>query len=196
MPQSGAVIEDPHTLLTNLILFGLLPLWGFAGFIDWCCHRATRVESTSGLKESLLHSLMGIQLGIPIVLCLTFEMNVLVMLICIAMWIAHEFVAHWDVRYASPRRHISIWEVHVHNYMATLPSYLFMLLAILNWDVTLKLLTLDWGGQFELHPLGKRPGGNDYLPAYLTFMAVLCVFPYVEENIRCLRFARANKRNS
>ena len=68
-------MEDPSRLLINLILYGLLPLWGIAGFIDWCCHRATKVESTSGLKESLVHSLMGVQLGIPILLCLLFEIN-------------------------------------------------------------------------------------------------------------------------
>ncbi|HSC14407.1 MAG TPA: diguanylate cyclase, partial [Gammaproteobacteria bacterium] len=39
-------------LLVNLILYGLLPLWGITGFIDWCCHRATRIEHTSGLRES------------------------------------------------------------------------------------------------------------------------------------------------
>ena len=79
-----------NQLLMNLILYGLLPLWGIAGFIDWCCHRATRVERTSGLKESLIHSLMGVQLGIPIILCLLFEVNVLVLLICILMWLMHE----------------------------------------------------------------------------------------------------------
>lgn len=189
-------MEEPRHLLVNLVLFGLLPLWGIAGFIDWCCHRATRVESTSGLKESLVHSLMGIQLGIPIVLCLMFEVNVLVLLVCIAMWITHEIAAHWDVHYATPRRHISIWEVHVHNYMATLPLYLLMLVAVLNWSVVVKLLTLDWTGQFALRLLGERPGGNDYLPAYLIFMGILCVFPYIEENIRCLRHARATHRAS
>jgi hypothetical protein len=76
-----------NQLLVNLILYGLLPLWGICGFIDWCCHRATRVERTSGLKESLIHSLMGVQLGIPIILCLLFEVNVLVLLICILMWL-------------------------------------------------------------------------------------------------------------
>jgi hypothetical protein len=97
-------VTDERHLLINLILYGLLPLWGIAGFIDWCCHRATKVESTSGLKESLIHSLMGIQLGIPILLCLLFEINVLILLICVAMWLLHEVVAHWDVHYASPRQ--------------------------------------------------------------------------------------------
>lgn len=169
---------------------------GHRGFIDWCCHRATRVESTSGLKESLIHSLMGVQLGIPILLCLLFEINVLVLLVCVAMWLMHEFAAHWDVHYATPRRHISIWEVHVHNYMATVPLYLLMLIVILNWDVAVKAATFDWSGQMTLRLLEKRPGGSGYLPAYLTFMAILCVFPYLEENIRCLRHSRAAKRSS
>ena len=53
-------------LLIQLMLYVFLPLWGIAGFADWCCHRATRIEHTSGLKESLIHSLMGIQMAVPI----------------------------------------------------------------------------------------------------------------------------------
>src|SRR5216684_997827 len=108
-------MADTKHLLINVILYGLLPLWGIAGFIDWVCHRATHVERTSGLKESLIHSLMGLQLGIPILLCLVFEVNVLIFFICALMWVLHEIVAHWDVHYASPLRTISIWEVHVHK---------------------------------------------------------------------------------
>ena len=106
-----------NQLLITLLLSGQLPLWGITGLIDWCCHRATHIETTSGLKESLIHSVMGIQLGIPIVLTLVFYVNVTVLLICIAAWLMHEFVAHWDVHYSAPKREISIWEVHVHNYM-------------------------------------------------------------------------------
>lgn len=175
-----------NQLLINMILYGILPLWGVAGFVDWCCHRATKIESTSGLKESLIHSLMGIQLGIPILLCLLFEINVLMLLICIAAWICHEVVAHWDVHYASPLRKISIWEVHVHNYMATIPLYLLMLIAVLNWPVVIKLVSLDWQGQFTVNRVDAPHGGSGYLVAYLSFMAVVCVFPYLEENIRCL----------
>jgi len=182
------VVDTDH-LLIRLILYGLLPLWGLTGFIDWCCHRATHVERTSGLKESLIHSLMGVQLGIPIVLCLLFRINVLVLLICIAMWVLHEIAAHCDVHYATPLRRISIWEVHVHNYMATVPLYLLMLILVLNWEVARQLVTLQWRGQLTLTRLQAPPGGSGYLPAYLIFMTVLCVFPYLEENIRCLRYA-------
>lgn len=180
-------------LLMNLILFGLLPLWGITGFIDWCCHRATGIERTTGLKESLIHSLMGIQLGIPIVLCMVFYVNVLILLICIMAFLCHEVVAHYDVYYSAPLRKISIWEVHVHNYMATIPMYLLMLIMVLNWDVVLKLVSLDWTGQFELRRVSAPHGGSNYLRGYLAFMAVLCVLPYLEENLRCLRTARRKR---
>ena len=73
-------------------------------------------------------------------------------------------------------------------------NQLLMLIVILNWHVAVKAATLDWSGQMTLQLLDKRPGGTGYLPAYLTFMAILCVFPYLEENIRCLRYAMAAKR--
>jgi hypothetical protein len=187
--EARVVVADTRQLLINLILYGLLPLWGITGFIDWICHRLSQVESTSGLKESLIHSLMGVQLAIPILLCLTFSVNALVLLICVAMWLAHEFVAHWDVKYSAPKRTITIWEVHVHNYMATVPLYLLMLIVVINWDVAVKLL--HGSGQFSLQRLDKPIGSGSYLLGYLIFMSVLCVFPYLEENYRCLRHARA-----
>jgi hypothetical protein len=180
-------VPTTDTLLLYLILYGLLPLWGITGFIDWCCHRATGIERTSGLRESLVHSLMGIQLGIPIVLCLLFYVNVGVLLICLAAFLCHEFVAHYDVHYSAPLRRISIWEVHVHNYMATIPLYLLMLIAVLNWEVVLKLVRFEWAGQFGFERIPVPHGGSGYLGGYLAFMGVLCVVPYVEENLRCVR---------
>jgi hypothetical protein len=182
-------MDMTNELLLKLILYGLLPLWGITGFIDWICHKRTGIERTSGLKESLMHSLMGVQLGIPIVLCLLYSVNVLILLLCIAAWLAHEIVAHADVRYAGPRRHISIWEVHVHNYMATIPLYLLMLVIIINWPTTLRLLSFDFAGEFTLRRVDEPHGSPAYLRHYLMFMTVLCVLPYVEENLRCLRYS-------
>jgi len=178
---------ETHQLLINLILYGLLPLWGISGLADWFCHRASRIEHTSGLKESLIHSLMGIQMGIPIIFCLLFYVNVGILLICIAAWLAHEFVAHWDVSYTSPIRKITIWEMHAHNYLATLPLYLLLLVGVINWEVVIRLFTLDWSGQFGFERVAKPHGSPAYLTGYLVFMAIVCVFPYLEENIRCLR---------
>jgi len=180
---------DTSQLLINALLFVFLPLWGIVGFVDWCCHRATHIETTSGLKESLMHSVMGIQVGIPILFCLLFQINVLVLLVCLSAWLLHEIVAHWDVHYAAPRRHISIWEMHAHSYLATLPFYMLVSIMIINWPVVLDLLQLNWQGQMVLTPVTIPHGGDGYLAAYLTAMVILCGFPYLEENLRCLRAA-------
>ena len=70
---------DEATLVLNVILYVLLPLWGLAGMLDWWCHRQTEIEKTSGLKEAYIHCLMGVQICIPLVLSLLFEVNVLIM---------------------------------------------------------------------------------------------------------------------
>ena len=184
---------ETNQLLTNLILYGLLPLWGISGFIDWCCHRASHIETTSGLKESLIHSLMGVQLGIPILLSLYLHINVTVLLICFAAVLLHEFIAHWDVYYSAPKRHISIWEVHAHNYMATIPLYLLMLIVVLNWDMFINLITFNWQGNMQLQLIETPHGSATYLKTYLAFMAITCVLPYLEENIRCLKVYLQNR---
>ena len=130
---------------------------------------------------------MGIQVGIPILVCILFYVNVTVFLICFAAWMLHEFVAHYDVHYSAPKRHISIWEVHVHNYMATVPLYLLMLIIVINWDMFMNLITLNWEGHMKLQRVAIPHAGPTYLLIYLTFMAITCIFPYMEENIRCLR---------
>lgn len=180
---------ETNQLLIHLLLYVFLPLWGIAGFVDWCCHRATGIEITSGIKESMMHSVMGIQIAIPILLCLLFEINVLVLLVCLLALVLHEAVAHWDVKYASPRREISIWEMHAHSYLATLPLYMLSIIAILNWSVLVKLVSFDWGGQMSFVRLTEAHGGQGYLFWYLSFMGIVCVFPYLEEFIRCLRVA-------
>jgi hypothetical protein len=187
---------ETKELLKNLILYGLLPLWGISGLIDWYCHRITKIETTSGLRESLVHSLMGIQLGIPIILSLFFYVNVSVLLICLLAVIMHEFVAHYDVHYSAPIRHISIWEVHVHNYMSTIPLFLFMLIVVINWDMFVNLVTFNWAGNMAFQRIEIPHGSPIYLKVYLSFMAVTCVLPYMEENFRCLRVYLTEKRTS
>ncbi|GLS24799.1 diguanylate cyclase [Marinibactrum halimedae] len=174
-----------NQLLINVLLYVFLPIWGIAGFLDWVCHRRTHIEQNSGLMESSLHSLMGIQIAIPIALCLLYQINVTVLLVCIFAWLAHEVIAHIDVWYASPRRDISIWEMHAHSYLATLPFFMLTLIFVLNWPMVKNLVTLNWQGHLALEPLRQAHGFDGYVFHYTFFMAIICVFPYAEENIRC-----------
>jgi len=61
---------DSASIVLNILLYVLLPLWGVAGLVDWFCHRATNIEETSGLLEALVHVLMGVQISIPVFLAL------------------------------------------------------------------------------------------------------------------------------
>lgn len=187
---------DTSQILINLLLFVFLPLWGIAGFADWCCHRATNIEATTGIKETLMHAVMGIQIAIPIILCLLFYVNVLILLICFAVWLLHEAVAHWDVRYAAPRRHISIWEMHAHSYLSTLPLFMLLMIIAINWPAFVDLVTFNWEGQFVLAPVENPHGGEGYLALYLWFMAIVCVFPYCEEFLRCVLAAWRQRKSS
>jgi hypothetical protein len=81
------------------------------------------------------------------VISILFEMNVLVYLLCLTTLVAHEWVAHRDVAYAMDKREISIWEVHAHNYLATIPFYLLALISVLNPNTVAKVFTLDWAGE-------------------------------------------------
>ncbi|MAJ01524.1 MAG: diguanylate cyclase [Euryarchaeota archaeon] len=182
---------DEATLVLNIILYVLLPLWGLAGMLDWWCHRQTEIEKTSGLKEAYIHCLMGVQICIPLVLSLLFEVNVLIMLMCFAALIAHEVVAHYDVHFATGKREISIWEVHAHNYLATLPFFLLLLIIVRKWDVFLDTATLNWSGGFSIEwrqePLGSS--GN-YATSYMVIMAIFVVFPYMQEWWRCYSYEK------
>lgn len=178
---------DTSSLLINVMLYVFLPLWGIAGFADWCCHRATKIEVTSGIKESLMHSLMGIQMGIPIILCLIYYVNVLTLLICIITWIAHEVVAHYDVKYATPKREVSIWEMHAHTYLGSLPLYMLTSIIVINWGVFQQLISLNWEGSISFVYVDEPHGTPKFLPIYLAFMGMVCIFPYIEENLRCFK---------
>ena len=182
---------DEATLVLNVMLYVLLPLWGIAGMLDWWCHRNTEIEKTSGLHEAYVHCLMGVQIGIPVVLSLLFEVNVLIMLLCFASLIAHELVAHYDVHFTTGKREISIWEVHAHNYLATLPFFLLLLIIVRKWEVFLDTVTLNWSGGFGFEwrqePLGSS--GN-YAMSYMVVMAIFVVFPYMQEWWRCYKYEK------
>ena len=136
-------------LVLYLILYVILPIWTVAGAVDWWCHRRTKIEKTAAAREPR-STIMGVQVGLPILACLMFEVNVLLMLFCFFILITHEYVAHQDIVYATPRRHISHLETHVHSYLSTVPFYLVSLIVVRRFDSFIKMITLDWSGEMSL----------------------------------------------
>jgi len=101
--------------------------------------------------------------------------------------LGHEFVAHADVHYAKDKREISIWEMHAHTYLGSLPLYMLISIIVINWQEFQLLISLNWAGNMSFTLLEEPHGTSSFLPYYFTFMCIVCVFPYIEENIRCLK---------
>ncbi len=175
-----------------ILLYVVVPVWILAGIADWLCHRASDIEHTSGTKESLLHLLQFGQVGAGLLAALFLELNALVILILIVLFVVHEATAIWDVRYAVSTRVVAPAEQHVHSALEMLPLTAILMICTLHWPQALALLGLgDEPARFTL------AWKHDALPpVYLTIVLAaafaLGFLPYVEELIRCRRAAASH----
>lgn len=96
--------------LNRLTTYFIVPVWIGAGFLDYIWHRRTRIETTSGIEESLMHSLMMLEAGPAVLAPLFLEINAGVLGGMVALGIAHELTVLWDVCFTSSRRPISAGE--------------------------------------------------------------------------------------
>ena len=76
--------------------------------------------------------------------------------------------------------------MHAHSYLSTLPLYMLVMILVLNWEIVLQLVSLNWEGAFEFHLHQEPLGSENYLLYFLIFKLTFGVFPYIEELIRCL----------
>lgn len=167
-----------------LVTWGLFPLWLAAGFADWLCHRASRIEQTSGATESRLHVLLFALIALPVMLLLTLEVTALTLVIMLLALLAHQAVSLWDTSYSQPRRFISPIEQQVHGFLELVPLFALAIVVALEWEA---VRTPEW----RATPRGTLPG---YAPlAWLALAGGLSMI--LEEWWRCRRAARV-PRNS
>lgn len=171
-----------------LIAVVVLPLWIFAGFADWACHRATHIETTSGWRESALHLVQFAEVGAVILAALAFEVNGALVLFAVAMIVVHEITTWIDLTYASPRRRIAPGEQMVHSLLEVLPLAALLLLLAHRWpDVEGLAASLqDFTPRLAHHPIP-----TSWLVGLATAIGAFVIAPYVEELWRCLRAERA-----
>jgi hypothetical protein len=174
-------------LTRNALMYFVLPIWLAAGFADWMCHRASRIEITSGPKESLIHLLMFVEVAIPITAAMSFEINSLVILVMIVFWAVHEATAVWEVSYAADKREVTPIEQYVHSYLGVLPLMSLLLVVVLNWSQFLALFGL--GSEAPRFAIVEKnpPLPWSYVSAILATVLLFEVLPYMEELIRGLR---------
>ena len=174
--------------MASYFLYFLIPLWIGAGFADWVLHRRTRIERTSGIKESLLHGAQMAEVGVPALMALLFQVNALIILMMLIGFVLHEATALWDVRYAGRLRSVTPLEQHVHSFLEVLPLIAGSLLILLHWDQFLAL----WGmgpnpARFTIE-LKDPPLPPTSLLGIFFSIVILNAIPFLEEAWRCYRF--------
>jgi Trk-type K+ transport system membrane component len=170
-------------LLRLALMYLIFPLWLLAGFADYFCHRASRIETTSGLKESLLHVAGFAEVALPVFAALFLQVNTLMLVVMFVGVLLHEAMIIWDVSYAASTRHISPLEQHIHALLELLPWVGFLLIAILHWDaVTEPTQARNFVVAWKQPPLEA-----DYLIATVLAVLLLGAGPYAEEFVRCYR---------
>jgi hypothetical protein len=172
---------------TWILTHFLVPLWIAAGLADWMLHRRVRIERNAGPKESLLHILQFVEIGIPLVAVLVFEVNALLFALMIAAFVVHEATAYWDVRYAVSVRPVTPLEQQVHSFLEMIPFTGILLLAVLHWEQAQALFGLGpEPARFELR-MKPDPLPAGYVAVVLLGAALFSGLPYLEELRRGLR---------
>ncbi|MET9905417.1 diguanylate cyclase [Streptomyces sp. NPDC006476] len=195
---AGPRTVDVADVTTRYLLYGLLPGWFAPGLADWVMHRRTRIEDTSGTKESLIHSLMMAEIGVPIALTLRYEVNPLLLSVQLGGAAVHEATALWDVRTAvGSDREVKPVEQHIHSFLESLPFGALAALMCLHADQVTSLLRGGGGDPdaWRLVPR-RRPLSRGYLAGIAVAIGTCVVLPYGEELLRCVRTGRRNRKRA
>ncbi|HEU5032534.1 MAG TPA: diguanylate cyclase [Spirillospora sp.] len=176
-----------ETATRRWLIGGVLPLWLGAGLADWHRHRRTRIETTAGTRESMIHSLMMTEAGVPVALGLFCEVNPGVLATCAGALAVHGVTAYWDVSYAEERRRVTPLEQHIHSLLEVVPLMATGFLTVLYWDQARALAGQNGRPDFRLRLKRRDPLSRRTRIALLAAMGVFGVLPYGEEMVRCLR---------
>jgi len=183
-PQSRHAADEATR---RYLMYIIMPVWSVTGFLDWLWHRQTKIETTSGTKESIMHLLMMAEAGAPILTGLFLQMNAGALALMGAGWLIHELTVAWDVAYTVSRRVIFPREQQTHSYMQSIPFQIIATLACLYPEQSLSLLGLGpEKADFKLR-LRKPPVPPKHFVAIVACMGAVSGLPHIEELWRCYR---------
>ena len=174
-----AAHPDPDEAMARQMFYFLLPLWMLALTADWYFHLRSDIEHTAGLPESIMHNLGIVQVGVPLVIGLTCEVNAGVFSVMAGSLLVHQATAYVDSAFASKRREITLWEHHTHSLFEVLPLAALAVTASSHWE-TLRGKP-QWGYRWKRKrlPLGAF--------AALGVMTLTGALLYGNEAYRCWR---------
>jgi hypothetical protein len=172
-----------------MMYFGL-PAWAIAGGLDWLWHRQTKIETTSGPKESVMHLLMMAESGISVLGGLFLEPNAGLFAVLTTGVLLHQATVIYDVEYTVSRRKIPAREQHTHSFMESLPFDIVAVFAGMYPEEFGSMLRLGAKKpDFSLR-LRKPTIPLSHLVAIFSAITAVSALPHVEELWRCLRARR------
>jgi hypothetical protein len=182
--ESGSEVRAAaNAFLTAL----LLPTWVAAGFGDYLCHRASKIETTSGTHESMTHSLMIATSGVGVMAALLFDVNESVLAVMFGSAVVHEAIVLWDVGYAAGRREVTSTEQHMHSFLEVLPWAGLAFTACLNPSDVRAIMSEGLLARGLRLRWKKHPVPLGFLAATMALVTLGLVVPYAEELVRCYR---------
>lgn len=177
----------------DVLAYAVLPLWVVCGFLDYLCHRASHMTQRTGMRESALHWLMLLEVGLPLALAVFFRINALVILLMLVCLVAHEVTGHFDLKLAMATRKVAVFEHQVHSALEIMPLAAMLLVMAMHWPQTLALFGMGRDtAQFYLGPK-QLPRWGELLPPAAAFL-LLAVIPYLEEMTRGFRSGKKREK--
>lgn len=190
-PRRSASVQEASQ---RYLFYVLLPAWFVPGLLDWWMHRRTRIEETTGLPESLLHSLMMAEAGAAVLAGLVLDVNAAALSLMTGGVLAHQATAMWDVMSTYGRREIRPVEQHVHSALEMIPFMGLSFAVVLHPDQVATMLRHPRDADWRLRSKRRRPGSR-YLVGVAAAVAGLVVLPYGNELYRCLRAGGKRRRD-
>jgi hypothetical protein len=194
MTRSVLASADVAHTTRRYLMYGVMPFWFVPGLADYVMHRRTRIQDTSGTRESAIHALMMTEVGAAVLLALFFEVNPMALVMMAGAALVHEGTAIWDVRAAvDGGREVRPLEQHIHSFLESLPFASLAALGCLHWPQARELVTSRRRAAWSLRPK-QVPLPRGYRFGVLGAVAGLIALPYGEELLRCVRAASQRPR--
>lgn len=178
--------------MRQLTGYFIAPLWIGAGLADYFWHRHTKIETTSGIDESLIHWLMAAEATPAVLAPLFLEMNEGALGGIIGLAALHELTVLWDLWFTAPRRAIPAGEQVTHTFLEAAPFFTAAAAIATHWDEFQSLLGRGGKRRMSIR-LRRPPMPARHVAAMLAAVLLLDALPHTDELRRCWKAARLGK---
>jgi hypothetical protein len=184
-PRRAERVTEGDRAMHRYIAYIAFPVWLASGFLDYIWHRRTKIETTAGISESLMHSLMMAEAGPAVLGAMFLEINAGALAMIISAATLHEITAIWDVVFTAQRRVIRPAEQHTHSFLEMVPFCVASIAVCMHWDQFLALIGKEKSRPDFALRLRRPAIPWQHLLAMASALVAIGAVPHVDELRRC-----------